>query len=613
MWTEEDFESDTVLTWLWNHQHDNGYIFQKYLTEAQKQARKLHIQGFMKLWNAYVDAMSPRATVLGQAMTVFPDQPMELQCGRYDCTAAGVHYCGRMGEDIEVIHHPIMPVKRIVNIDTGEERIQLAYNRGKASTWRDIIVPRDMVASSQKIVLLARNGIGVTSENAKELVKFLSDVESMNYDDLPVQNSISHMGWTVDGDFSPYSGNLVYDGDNQEYARTFGQFKPTGDRDKWMELARAVRSGNSVPARIALAASFAAPLVTKLNALSFFCHFWGLQGTGKTVGLKVAASVWGKPELGGYIKNFGGTKVSQELNAAFFCNLPVFLDELQVISDRKSFDDIIYMLCEGFSKGRGTKEGGLQTQRRWATCFLTTGEMPIVQSNSGGGAAVRTIEINYGGEPFFDDPREVAAAVDENYGFAGPEFIEALKDKSTMLEIKELQKLYQSSLGTSIEAKQAISASIILCADKLADTKIFHDGKALTPNDIKPYLVTHEQADMNLRCYQWLLGHIAANPKRFETDDNNGELWGVKGTDERTGKPVVYFIRTAFDDAVREGGFSASAFLTWAKRKNLIVTLRPDSYTIQKRINKDRALCVVLVLPDPDAEFVEVDNEEMPF
>lgn len=613
-WTEDDFYSDAVYQWLWEHREDNKYIFQQYLQNAQRRAKALHVIGFMKTWNAFVQTMNPQvSTVMGHNVTMFPDQPTQLECGRYECTTSGVSYTGRMGEDVEVIRHPIMPVSRITNIDSGEEQMQIVFNRGADKKWHSVIVPKETLASAQRIITLAKNGIAVNSENAREVVKYLSDLESMNYDELTVQQSTSHMGWTPDGNFVPYSGELIYDGNSAEYQRMFTQFKPHGSRDKWMELAKSVRAGKSIPARIALAASFSAPLVQLMGGLPFFCHFWGLQGSGKTVALKLAASVWGNPELGGYIKSFSGTKVSQELNAAFFCNLPVFLDELQVISDRKSFDDIIYMLCEGFSKGRGSKEGGLQAQRRWATCFLTTGEMPIVQSNSGGGAAVRTIEINYGGEPFFNDARVVAQTVDENYGHIGPEFIAALKEEGAKTALKELQESFYAALSGDIEAKQVLSASIILAADAFATNAIFKDGKALTPNDIRPYLITHDQADMNLRCYQWLIGYIAGNPKRFEIDDNNGELWGIKGTDEITGKRILYFIRKCFDDALHAGGFSPGAFLAWAKQRGYIKTTRNDNNTMQKRINGERVLCVALFLPGKDDEFTEVTDDTLPF
>lgn len=621
-WSADDFESERPYAWLYERRAGNKFLFQQLLDKTMKAAKSVGVNAlkFKQYWNAYIASMSPQQTVvLGANMTAFPDQDKELQCGKYICDEGGVKYYGRMGEEIDVCSHPLVPVKRIVNVDTNEEKLQLAYCRVIADRkiqWRKLIAGRETLASAQRIIGLARNGIAVNSENAKEVVKYLSELESLNYSALDTQKSAGHMGWLPDGKFAPYAEDIVYDGESEEFAKMYEGFKEAGSYDTWLDIARKVRSGNSVPGRIALAASFAAPLVQVMGALTFFVHFWGLQGSGKTVALMLAASVWGNPLIGGYIKSFSGTKVSQELYAAFCGNLPVFLDELQVISDRRMFDDMIYALCEGVSKGRGAKDGGLQTARRWATCILTTGEMPIVQSNSGGGAAVRTIEVNYGGEPFFQDARSVANTLKENYGFAGRQFIEALQTDGVIDQLKAIQKGYYQQLSGDIQDKQVLSASLLLAADKLADTAIFHDGKALTVAEIRPYLITQDQADINKRCYDWLVGWIAGNQARFsdEADENKGTQWGL--TEKEGRKEFVYIIRGTFERALQEAGFSPGAFLSWAKRKDLLKTKRADSNTIQKTIGKARPVCVAILMPvsDEDGGFVDVtDDEPMPF
>ena len=580
-------------------------------------------------WKAFCEDVKPVKAIGGSGIIEFPEQEKVIgektvfSCGKYLCDSSGVSYIGPMGEWIRVISHPLMPVKRIVDVETYAQNLMIAYCRlmygenGEAlkANWKQMIVPREVLSSAQKVLALSRNGIGVNSENAKEVVKYLAELEDINYPVMETQMSCAHMGWLPDGQFSPYAKDVVFGGDSDEFSKLYGSMHPEGKEDTWMEITRKVRSGDSVPARIALAASFAAPLVSKLGALSFFVHFWGLQGTGKTVALMLGASVWGNPALGGYIKSFSGTKVSQELFAAFCGNLPVFLDELQVISDRKLFDDIIYSLCEGVSKGRGARDGGLQTSRRWATVFLTTGEMPIVQSNSGGGAAVRTIEVNYGGEPFFKDPRDVANTLKANYGFAGPRFIAALQEPDVMEAVKETQKQFYSQLAGDIQDKQVLAASLLLTADKLADVAIFHDGKALTVEDIRPYLITQDQADVNQRCYQYLVGWIASNQRRFSPalDDNNWEPWGI--AESGGGRDLVYIIKPVFEKALQDGGFSPGAFTSWAKRKHLLKTQRYDSCTIQKTIGKARPLCVAVYMPD-DAEENKVPDggeELMPF
>ena len=618
-WKLEDFTTPAPYEWLYSHK-DNKFLLNQLLAKAQLIAKAVKFPAFIRMWQSYVESMSPSASIMGDYETVFPRQPVQLKSGKYICDEYGIRYTGRMGEEIEVCSHPIMPVQRIINMDTGEEKLQVAFMRGdlNKAPWKNIIVSKDVTASSQRIISLAKSGIAVNSENSKELVKYMTDMESKNYTELPSQNSTGHMGWLPDGSFAPYCKEVVYDGESPEFTRMYQDIREHGDENIWMDLVKQVRSGKSVPARIALAASFAAPLISLMGALPFFVHLWGTQGCGKTVGLMLGASVWGNPTVGRYIKTFGGTKVSQELYAAFCGNLPIFLDELQVIADRKLYDDTIYMLCEGVSKGRGAKEGGLQLQRRWSTVIMTTGEMPIVQGNSGGGAAVRTIEVNYGGEPLFEDARYVANTLKENYGFAGQKFVDLLKNEKTIEALKSIQKKYYNILSGDIQDKQLLSASILLAADKLATLAIFKDNKALTTDEIKPYLITREQADINYRCYQWLIGYIAGNPRRFDSvENNNGEVWGFQEGN------VTYIIRSQFERILQSMGFSVGAFLTWAKRYRRILV---DDYgsgssnqrlTKRKRIGGQSVPCVALITEveeeKKEQHYEEVEPEDLPF
>lgn len=621
-WTAEDYYGDVVYEWLYNHQ-DNKFLFQRFLAQAQVLAKQLKIVGFSRMWNAYLEAQNPRKDAVYISDTQFPDQPIQLNAGKYLCDDRGVSYVGTFGEVVKVCSHPIMPLRRLVNVDNGEVKMEITYRRGINGKWQTLVAGRDVLGSSQRIIALSRNDIGVNSENAKEMVKYMSEMDDMNYDVLETQKATSHMGWLPDGQFAPYATDIVYDGESTEFTKIYKGLCEYGSEQVWMDTVKAVRSGNSVPARIALAASFAAPLVQPMGALPFFVHLWGTQGCGKTVGLLLAASVWGRPEVGGYIKSFSGTKVSFETYSAFCCNIPILLDELQVLADRKTFDDIIYSLCEGASKGRGAKEGGMQLQRHWSTCIITTGEMPIVQGNSGGGAAVRTIEVNYGGQPLFEDARTTANLLKENYGFAGKKFIGALNSEGVLDALKERQKRYYSELSGEIQDKQTLSASILLAADFLADKAIFHDGKALTVDEVKEYLITREQADVNARCYQWLLGYLATNQRHFD-DEPNVDQWGAKDSN------VVYIVRSEFDRILRGEGYSPSSFLTWAERNRKILTDKSGNQkrnTKRKRIGNMQVACVAIILPDEEEEkqntvepmkspgenYVEVTDEELPF
>ena len=144
-----------------------------------------------------------------------------------------------------------------------------------------------------------------------------------------------------------------------------------------------------------LAASFASALIKKIGGLCFFVHLWGVEsGTGKTVALMLAASVWGNPAIGQYVQTFNATQVGHEKTAAFLNNIPMCIDELQLSKDshgRSKFD--VYQLSQGVGRTRGTKSGGIDKTPVWDLCILTTGESPLTSDNSGAGAVNRVIDI----------------------------------------------------------------------------------------------------------------------------------------------------------------------------------------------------------------------------
>lgn len=146
------------------------------------------------------------------------------------------------------------------NLETGEERIKLAYKRNRR--WNEIIVPKTMVTSASKIVALSGRGISVTSENAKFLVRYLADVENANDDAINVQYSSAKLGW-IQGGFLPYDTEIVFDGDTR-YGQVYDSIQQVGSRNKWYDYITMLRRTNRLEIRLLLAASFASVLVQPL-------------------------------------------------------------------------------------------------------------------------------------------------------------------------------------------------------------------------------------------------------------------------------------------------------------------------------------------------------------
>ena len=555
---------------------------------------------------------------MASRVTEFTDQPMELDSGPYECTDMGIVREGRLGETIVACTHPIMPVARLVNVDTGAIRIRIAYSRGRG--WREAVFDKEILSSARTVVQLASCGISVTSETARELVRYLSTLEDRNYASLPEIKMTDRLGWVGDHGFSPYVEGLVYDSGGQ-FEEEFRSVRCGGSCEEWLRVAREARESSPVSTRIVLAASFASVLLKKFDALPFVVHLWGsVSGIGKSVALILAGSVWAYPEIGYYVKSTKATDVALEQMAFFAGNMPLCLDELQLIQSRKNFDEMIYSLCEGTGKSRGAKAGGLQTVRRWCCAILTTGEQPIMTASSRAGAVNRVIEVECT-EKTFDDPRAAYQALVRNYGWAGRKFVEALQEDERYLDLaREVQRRAYEQLRGKATDKQILTASIVLAADYLADLILFGDGRCLTADDILPYLVTAESADVNRRAYEWLCDFIASNPLKFKALDSGqyaGECWGKLEYGEN-GEPVLaLIIRSVFDRAMTDAGYNPASFLSWAAQAHVIQ--RGDKMTLARRIVPGGPLirCIVLILPTEEDERVTDGFEpvqcELPF
>ena len=602
-YTRDDYLTTTrPFEYLYAHK-ENKFEMKQLLGLMSAQAQTVGVRNLAALFKAYVETVSGTVTP-GYNRTDFTGQELELDCGGWTATDTGIYGTDKMGFEVVACYHPIMPVQRLVNIDTGIHKVKLAFSLGKR--WNTIIEDRNVISDSRAIIGLSKYGIMVNSETSKPLVRYLADVEQMNYDLIPEVSSVGRLGWIDDYGFSPYVDDLVFDGE-EEYRTRFESIQERGSRDVWLDTVKAVRAGKTpgnVIARIVLAASFASVLVKPCNCLPFFVHLWGGTETGKTVSLLMAASVWGNPEVGKYIQTFNATEVGKELGAAFCNSLPLIIDELRLVKDnRKDFDKMIYQLSEGVGRARGRKQGGLQRTPTWRNCIITTGEFPIISPNSGAGAVNRTIEIDCHAEHLFDDPKKTATFLYGNYGFAGREFVEHLMEDGGFEHVQRLQDAMQERLKTDDTMdKQTASAALILAADVLAEEWIFRDGIFLQPEDISKYLVSKETVNQNGRALQYLYDFININQARFglDADAHQGEVWGDLDDD------YAYIIRSKFDQILADEGYNASAFLGWAKNRGYIQCAANGQPTKPKRINGRVSRCVWLKMTEFDNE---IDND----
>lgn len=530
-----------------------------------------------------------------------------MYCGSWLASEDGIYAQNNSQVDAVACYHPILPIERMKNLETGEEQIKIAYKRN--GKWDAIVVPKTMVTSASKIVLLSGRGISVTSENAKLLVKYLSDVENMNDSHIKVQYSTSKLGW-VDGEFIPYDTRIVFDGDSR-FKQTYESVTEQGNWKLWKNHVAQLRRTGRAEIKFMMAASFASVLVSLLGGLPFIVDLWGETEGGKTVSLMLAASVWANPDDSAYIGDFKTTEVALEAKADMLNHLPVMLDDTSKTSSRirDNFEGVVYDLCSGKGKSRSNKELGINRENRWRNVVLTNGERPLNSYVSQGGAINRILEVECG-ENVYVDPQGTAELVKKNYGLAGKRFVEIIKAIGAE-GLQEIQKGFQHRLyDDEAMQKQSIALSILLTADKVVADQIFHDGIYITLEEAKKVLINRNDLSDNERCYRYLQDKIAMNGQRFDID-TKVEKWGII----ENGYAVIY--GQAFKELCKTGGFSDKAFLSWADKRGLIET-QGGRTTKVKKVDGNPVRCVFLRLNDAADEdgFEKVDDygqEELPF
>lgn len=588
--TADDY-TNTSAPYEWLYQYkDDKFMLQQMIQRMKKQAGSVGVRCFVSLWNAYTETVAAQQGMALDNSTQFERQPLELYSGQYRCDDYGVTIADKWGYEQVVCRHPIMPVQRLINIDTGEERLRIAYKKG--STWRSIVVEKTVLASSSSILQLAANGIMVNSENAKALSTYLLELEQLNYDQIPELRSVGRLGWVGDHGFSPYVDDLEFDGENN-YKHIFAAVKQSGDEQKWLDAMLDLRA-TKAPGRLFLAASFASVILDSCGVLPFFLHAWGGTEVGKTVGLMIAASVWASPRMGDYISTFNTTTVGQEMTASFLNSLPMCIDELQIQSSAgiKDFDRMIYQLTEGVGRTRGARSGGLQKIATWKNCIITNGEHPITNSSSGGGAVNRILEFECS-EPVYHDLVGMCAVIQNNYGFAGRKFVEYLQQPGATERVVRIQQaFYHELLNYDSMNKQAAAASAILAADSIATEIIFKDQNELSIDDVASIMTRREEVNVNARALEYVYELVERNPNRFSRNDHGdytGEVWG------KLDDYCVYIIKSVFDRELSAVGFNSTAFLSWAKRCGATIC-DTGKRTKKARITGSSTNCVCLKL-----------------
>ena len=150
------------------------------------------------------------------------------------------------------------------------------------------------------------------------------------------------------------------------------QYQSAGTLEEWHENVARLAIGNSRLVFM-MSSALVGPVLLPACEEGGGVNVVGSSSTGKSTGMRAAASFWGPPA---FIRQWRATSnglesVAAQHNETFLC-----LDELSQVDPREA-GPIAYMLGNGQGKSRASRSGGSRAATTWKLMYLSTGEVGL--------------------------------------------------------------------------------------------------------------------------------------------------------------------------------------------------------------------------------------------
>lgn len=348
------------------------------------------------------------------------------------------------GEDLlpEKICSPLI-VKGICSRPKGGGWGRVVSVKDPDGTWHDLILNARDVSRKSNTALNALFDHGLELAPAEKAIQSVTELLASWRPEARYVRS-DCLGW-ADTTFSAFTlGNgrvlgaarVVADAVSDDVSAAM---HAKGTLEDWRVAVAEPCAGNPLMI-LAVSHAFSGPLLSVLGHDGGGFHLRGVSSRGKSTLLGVAASVWGAPA---FVQSWRGTDNGIEGVAAACNDSLLVLDELHQVEPRVA-GEIVYMLANGRGKMRMNSNGKSQQTRRWTVPVLSSGELSLEEHMASGGCTmyagqdIRLIDLAADVRPHgaFDHlhgelngqafAERMQRAGQENYGVAGPAFVEKL-------------------------------------------------------------------------------------------------------------------------------------------------------------------------------------------
>jgi hypothetical protein len=386
---------------------------------------------------------------------------------------------------------PITFVREFVSANSGE--ITTEYKlRDKWGKPVSVMIEKGRVVSAPTDVLARLHSLGWLFEiNADKAFLHYMRVKSPDV----IYSSLDNRGWDKRGVAFAVPSGAIY-GASDAILRPDLVVGEKVSRGGSLEGWRGVVDGvldleGCAHWALAVAAGFAGPLVGLLNLPTSGLALCGETSKGKTTALKLAVSAWTSPDPqanrdGGLLVSLRGTSNSVDVLAENANHTILALDETAMMQ-AKDLESLVFSVTSGAGKARMNITGqGLRKSSVWQTFVLISGEQGLAQrfedatgKKMAKGAAARLLDVDVDALDVVvtdvEALRRLEAGVLENFGWAGPAFVEGLVKGGFVDRVGELQaRLGQHELRlgenrTGLVSRVARVAALLALAAELAE------------------------------------------------------------------------------------------------------------------------------------------------
>ena len=327
----------------------------------------------------------------------------------------------------------IFPVDILNN--NGVHEVHFCVVRNKQ--LYEVLLPQKSVASQDETIkhlssqnIMAAFGAG----NDKNFYTYVrASVEKLSTEKDPIMMPPSY-GWQDDNTF--VFASRVYSANSRpvmvplpELQNIVSNTKPTGTLENWRRVIDMMVRRKMWDQLAVVLAGMASPLMKFTGLFGATVHVASMEsGTGKSLSLDAAASVWGHPQH--YRTGSGTSPVAMQQRLGHLRSLPMVTDEITT-NNRKDFEwfpAFLFSMSEG--RGKERMEAGTNKERlnlsTWASLTLMSSNRPAVdymtgdRKHSSEGELRRFIEFNMDKKlEWSHEEIEIIKSLSSNYAVAG--------------------------------------------------------------------------------------------------------------------------------------------------------------------------------------------------